>query len=78
MTDISNTTEVKHCCVCNEVATKVHYSFLGGIPFYVCEYHHEHTFPAMGHCDKLNKNRMGLMNHDCEWVDLVYYKQKTT
>ena len=63
---------VNYCCVCGELATEVHYSMMGMIPFHVCDFHFENTSSAIGYCDKTQRNRMGLVNKNKEWVDLKY------
>jgi len=64
----------KVCCVCGKPATEVHMSFMGQIPFHVCELHYKTTGMGWGWCDGWKNNRMGLMDKN-GWVDLKYYSK---
>ena len=61
------------CCVCGKPATNRHMSIMGQIPFWVCEEHHQNTYPAIGKDGE--SNRMGLMEKENKkWVKLKHWK----
>jgi hypothetical protein len=62
---------LNYCCVCGKAATEIHYSMMGSFPFHVCQFHFENTSSAIGYCDKMKCNRMGLVDNNHEWVDLI-------
>jgi len=68
------------CCVCGKKATHIHMSFMGQIPFHVCDLHYKTTSMCWGWDSSQSQsilngqpilcNRMGLRDKDGEWVDL--------
>lgn len=59
------------CCLCDKKATHRHWSIMGQIPFNVCKYHYEHTYPAMGSSEEYEGIRMGLMDENGKFVDMI-------
>lgn len=69
----SDSTSIQNrCCVCGEIATHKHISVMGFRIYRLCENHYTNTSPAYGYCQRVQFNRMGLIDSDGNFVDLVY------
>jgi len=69
----SDSTSIQNrCCVCGEIATHKHISVMGFRIYRLCENHYKNTSPSYGYCQRVQFNRMGLIDSDGNFVDLVY------
>jgi hypothetical protein len=51
------------CCICGEVATKIHWSIIGQIPYHVCNKHYKETTSELRFSEHFfNHMEMGLVN----------------